>query len=100
MIEEAAGEQVRWNDRRVPRDDVETTPRDDAARWLRQALAEGRLASKEILQLGERNGYTATMLHKAKPAAGVTVMREGFGPGASWHWVLTAPDHAQHAKTS
>ena len=97
VIDEPAGERVQWQAGLVPADSMHLLPCDDAAAWLRQALADGRLASKELFDLGQRNGYTRRMLHKAKPLAGVDVVREGFGPGAAWHWVLTNSGHAKTA---
>ncbi|HQU44910.1 MAG TPA: AAA family ATPase [Pirellulales bacterium] len=98
VAEEPSGERVRWEEQPVPADGLEATPRDDAAGWLRQALADGRLASKDLFELGQRNGYTPRMLHRAKPVAGVTVIREGFGPGAAWHWLLAGSNGAPQAK--
>lgn len=55
----------------MPTDSVRLTPEDDVAAWLRQALADGRLPSKDLFNLGQRNGYTRRVLHKAKRLAGV-----------------------------
>ena len=100
VIEERSGARVEWHEGNVPADLVAGHPHVDAARWLRQALAGGPLASKEVLQLGGQNGYTPRMLHHAKAAAGVAVTRDGFGPGANWRWTLATPPRAETAKTA
>ncbi|MGH7138143.1 MAG: hypothetical protein ACREHD_20525, partial [Pirellulales bacterium] len=69
VAEEPAGERVEWQETRIPAELLVAHPRGDAAAWLRQALACGPLASKEILQLGGQNGYTPRMLHYAKATA-------------------------------
>ena len=100
ISDELAGERVSWQEQRVPCDGISLSLGDGAGYWLRQALAEGRLPAKELFELAARNGYTPRMLHLAKPKAGVTIVREGFGPGAAWHWMLGTPDHAQHAQVA
>jgi putative DNA primase/helicase len=100
VVDEAAGERVQWDDQAAAGEISELTPGEDAARWLQQALADGRLPSKELFDLGARNGYTPRMLHKAKPLAGVTVIKEGFQSGAAWHWVLAAASHSCQAKSA
>ena len=97
VIDESAGERVEWQGVRIPADLLDAHPRGDAVGWLRQALACGPLASKEILELGGENGYTPRMLHYAREAAGVAVKREGFGRGATWRWALDVPADAQLA---
>jgi putative DNA primase/helicase len=82
-------EQLLWQDA-APVADLRGGRSCETARWLRQALADGPLRAKELLQLGEQNGYTPRMLHYAKSAAGVAAVRDGFGAGAVWHWLLLA----------
>ena len=99
VAEEPAGERVEWQAARLTGDILDAHPRGDAAAWLRQALACGPLASKEIFQLAGENGYTPRMLHYAKATAGVAVARDGVGRGATWRWTLELPNSTEHAKT-
>lgn len=65
---------------------------DDATGWLRQALADGRLESKDVQKLAKENGHAWATVRRAKDEVGVIVEREGFGPGAKWFWSLPSID--------
>lgn len=91
VADRGQGERVEWLDGAVAAESSSgQAERSEAAEWLRLALGEGPLPVNELFQLGRANGYTARMLRWAKPAAGVRVCREGFGPGASWKWSLAS----------
>jgi hypothetical protein len=91
VADRGQGERVEWLDGAVAAGSSSgQAERSEAAEWLRLALGEGPLPVTELFQLGRANGFTARMLHRAKPAAGVRVYREGFGPGASWKWSLAS----------
>ena len=60
--------------------------RDEAIEWLREALAGGDKASKEILADGKENGHTEKMLRKSLKAIGGRAVKTGFEGG--WLWSL------------
>jgi hypothetical protein len=59
--------------------------RDDARRFLQDALADGPVASKELYQDAKANGIAARTLERAKTELGIQAARQGRGP---WYWML------------
>lgn len=62
---------------------------DDAILWLTTYLTQhGRSPKKEIEEEAKKEGFSSTMLSKAKLEAGVSHEREGFGAGSTMYWTL------------
>lgn len=66
--------------------------RDQAVALLRQALAGGPRSAVEVKELAAAAGVTEATLRRAKDAAGVRAVKDGFGDGSSWAWELGDPD--------
>ncbi|HUY33462.1 MAG TPA: hypothetical protein VMV69_11995 [Pirellulales bacterium] len=60
----------------------------DAACWLRDLLAHGRVASKEVIRQAKENGHSWGTVRRAKQLAGVEVVHDGFGAESVWYWRL------------
>jgi putative DNA primase/helicase len=58
----------------------------DAAEFLAQLLADGRMRSEEVFKVGKANGYSDSTLNRAKRRAKVRAVKEGFRSG--WCWEL------------
>jgi hypothetical protein len=58
----------------------------DAAEFLQQLLADGRMRSDEVLKAGKANGYSASTLNRSKRRAGARSRRDGFR--GVWYWEL------------
>jgi hypothetical protein len=71
------------------------TARGEAKGWLRDLLADGRVASTEVLRLARREGIAKRTLHRAKSELGVKSECEGFGNEKVWYWKLPADDDCQ-----
>jgi hypothetical protein len=71
--------------RRSGRPNVE---RDEAARWLRDQLAEGVRASADIKAFATANGFKDDTLSRAFRDLGGEAVRVGFGPMGEWFWRL------------
>jgi 5S rRNA maturation endonuclease (ribonuclease M5) len=72
--------------RRRPGPDAEAEVAAEA--WLRAALAQGRVASKELVdEWTNGHGGSRRTLFRAKSKLGVTATREG----RRWYWELSAP---------
>lgn len=64
----------------------ERSAHDEAADWLREALAEGPKHAKELKRLALDDGIKARTLERAKSSLGIEHSREGFkGP---WLWSM------------
>jgi putative DNA primase/helicase len=59
----------------------------DATVWLRDLLADGPAAQKEIRAAAEEAGHSWRTVRRAKLSAGVKSMKLG-GPGEPWAWAL------------
>jgi putative DNA primase/helicase len=75
----------------IPGGGDERTGREDAAEWLRVALADGPMKATDVKRQAKQNSIAERTLNRAKTTAGVQTKREGFGPGATWYWLL--PGH-------
>jgi hypothetical protein len=65
-----------------------------AKEWLQSALADGPLAVKEIAQQANKSGMKWATIRRAKDDLKIHAHREGFGPGAVWHWRLPFPQES------
>jgi putative DNA primase/helicase len=61
---------------------------DDAADFLREALADSEQPAADILKQGCANGFTQKAVRKAFRALGGRRRRVGFGSGGAWYWSL------------
>ena len=68
------------------------TERDDACDWLKEALTDGPVPSKELMKQAKENGIAERTLRRAKDSLKVAARRQGFGPGTKWFWELPG-DH-------
>jgi hypothetical protein len=64
--------------------------REQAADWLREALACGPLASNEALEQGRKNGFSEKTLRRAFKDMGGKSRKSSFGGG--WEWALPSED--------
>jgi hypothetical protein len=58
----------------------------DAAEFLRQLLADGRMRSEDVFSAGKDQGYSASTLNRSKVRAGSKSYKEGFR--GAWFWEL------------
>lgn len=63
----------------------------DAADFLRQLLADGRMRSEDVYLAGDSHGYSKSTLNRSKKRAGVKSTKVGAFSGGSWFWELEAP---------
>ncbi|AGX88044.1 hypothetical protein [Candidatus Symbiobacter mobilis] len=61
-----------------------------ARRFLREQLAGGARAAREVLEAGKLAGFKRGALHRACKRLGITPNKAGFLGG--WTWVLPTPD--------
>jgi hypothetical protein len=75
------------------RDDADRSERDDAAEWLRHWLIDqgGEAARPDVFKSGRAEGFSEATLKRARPRAGVTTERRGFGGGSVWRVDLHRP---------
>ncbi|NOZ21119.1 MAG: AAA family ATPase [Planctomycetes bacterium] len=71
------------------------SPIEDAEEWLRDALGDGPLPSKDVLRMARENGHSERTLRRAKKALGITVSKEGFEAGSTWYWSLPGDEDCQ-----
>jgi hypothetical protein len=81
-------------------DDVETRSsrkeRDDAATFLRQVLADGPVATKQVEADAKANGIAQRTLWRAKTELHVLAERAQTQAGkAAWYWILPPPGGAR-----
>ncbi len=62
--------------------------RDDAKRWLRQALAEGAKPAAQIQHDAEGAGLSRATVRRAFRELGGDAVKVGFGLLSQWHWRL------------
>ena len=63
----------------------------ESERWLKEILSAGPLPTKELEESAKKCGFTLRMLKRAKSAAKVISVRQGFGREARWVWKLYDP---------
>ncbi len=66
----------------------EKSAEEEAREFLVEVLGEGRLPSTDVKKEAKAAGIAERTLWNAKRKLGVKAEREGFGPGAVWHWSL------------
>jgi len=60
--------------------------REDAEKWLRDALGEGPMNTTELKKAADASGISWRTLGRAKKPAGASSRKKGFGAG--WEWVM------------
>lgn len=80
--------------RAAEEDDEQRSARDEAVEWLREALADGPVAAKELQRQAKDAGLSWTTIKRAKGQAGAVSKRDGFAPDSGWRWSLDQEDHA------
>lgn len=60
----------------------------EAKAWLQEALADGRMQSKEVLRQAKAEGIAEKTLRRAKRGLAVRSQKEGMGRATSWYWEL------------
>ena len=68
----------------------EPAARQDADTFLREFLAAGPVASRDIFRAGQANGISRRTLFRAKRRLGIPAHRTGFGAEGGWTWELPA----------
>lgn len=63
-------------------------PLEEAVDFLRQEIGGARVKAAEILRVARQHGISDRTLDRAKKKLGVQTVREGFGRGGSWYWML------------
>jgi hypothetical protein len=84
----------------LPPDSDERSAIDDAATFLREALATGPLSAKDVQREAESAGISWASLRRAKAALHVDVSRVGEAGrrgGGAWQWSLPSGDLDAHA---
>jgi hypothetical protein len=64
------------------------TERQEAVDWLREVLADGPLATKDVQRAAGEAGHSWATVRRAKGPAGVEVWKQGFGDEGRWVWGL------------
>lgn len=77
--------------------DEERSERDDAADWLRDALAEGSRRVPELMKDARAYGFSERTMQRARRAVGAVVEREGFGGHCRWS-IPANPAHTPHTR--
>jgi len=65
-------------------DSDERAERTEAAEWLEHALKDGPLKAAEIRKRANAEGLAWRTVQRARRAAGVVSIRDGFGSGSRW----------------
>ena len=76
-------------DELVNQDVTEAPEREEAATFLREVLADGRLPAEDVKKAARQAGITEGTLKRAKSSLGVEAAKEGFGVTGRWYWALT-----------
>jgi len=66
------------------------TALDDAVAWLKDALADGPLASEELFARAKADGFAHKTLERAKKQLCIRPWRAGQGKEMAWFWELPA----------
>jgi len=80
----------------IERSDSATTVADEAEAFLRDALREGPMATKDLKEAAEANGHNWRAVEQAKKTLGVVAVKPGYQK--PWLWQLPAPKAAADAK--
>jgi len=65
------------------------TERQLAAQWLRELLADGPLAARDVKQQAWECGFSSGTVRRAMKLAGIKPVRSGYEKGAKWIWMAT-----------
>jgi len=71
-------------------DEDEAPALTEAARVLKEILADGPLPAGNVKRMAATAGVAERTLHRARHALGVTARRQGWGPGAHYEWSMPA----------
>jgi hypothetical protein len=71
-------------------DGDERTAIEDAAEWLRQALADGPRLASTVKAEGKREGHAARTVQRAAKRLHIVSRRQGFGEPATWELPVRA----------
>ena len=71
-------------------DEDEAPALTEAARVLKEILADGPLPAGNVKRMAAAAGVAERTLHRARHALGVTARRQGWGPGAHYEWSMPA----------
>jgi len=72
----------------------------DAADWLRDVLAGGRMERKALIKVGESAGFSERSLDRVAKRVGIVKTRDGFGADMRAYWSLVSgPSSASSATT-
>ena len=90
------GSAVKWQEGQIEceadsvltRNDPEQSSMTDAVAFLRELLKDGPVKSSEAMRDAKQQGISERTLWRAKKAAGVEAMRDGFGGKGGWVWRL------------
>lgn len=66
--------------------------RDEAVRFLADALADGAIEQRNLLEMAAARGLSQRTLERVKAELGVVSHRKGFGPGSSVYWELPSSE--------
>jgi putative DNA primase/helicase len=64
------------------------TAKADAIEFLRAVLASGPVPAAEVNRMAREHGLTSKVVRSARESLGVTIERDGFGPGSKSLWAL------------
>jgi putative DNA primase/helicase len=64
------------------------TAKEDAIEFLQAALADGPVPAAEVNRMAREHSLTAKTIRSARERLGVTIERDGFGPGSKSLWSL------------
>lgn len=79
--------------------DEDRSERDEAAEWLRGALADGPKRTKELMRDARAYGIAERTLQRARRTIGAVVERDGFGGHCRWAPTIPAnPVHSRHTR--
>ena len=71
------------------------TAMEEAKQFLIEILSAGEVSAKEVKAAADAQMISHATLRRAKSALGIQVKREGFGPGSTLLWSLSAHIDAQ-----
>lgn len=61
---------------------------DEVVDFLNEFLSDGPKPSTEVYEQGSQAGYGEKVLQRAKKKAGIKAVRNNFGKGGNWDWML------------
>jgi hypothetical protein len=64
------------------------TAKADAIEFLKAVLASAPVPAAEVNRMAREHGLTSKVVRSARESLGVTIERDGFGPGSKSLWAL------------